>query len=310
MPRRPRWIKANSAYCGAQRTVDRQFLFKPDASLRNLVGACAARAQRRFPVTIYWLDCNINHKHSGLAPLSDSPEHLNNLVRFQQLFNSLLARELNARLDREGPVFASRDRSDEADDDASLEQQLLYSVTNVVKDGLVERVAHWPGFSSYKQLATGEVERFTYVDRTAWHRAGGAAGQRPLSAFVRTVELRLSPIPSWSHLRPEQRQTLFRRRVRHLEQAFREERQRESRPVMSPARLAKIDPRDRPKSPPKRSRMPLCHSSSPEGARSYRDRLRAFLDAFYSASGRWLAGIRDVEFPLGSFRPPLIQVAT
>ncbi len=306
---RPRWIKANSVYCETQRTVDRQFFFKPDETTRILIGAAAGRALKKYPVKIYWLDFNINHKQAGIEPLSDSPEHLENYVKFNQLFNSLVARGINKNIDREGPLYSGRDRTDEAIDDSSLEQQLLYAVTNPAKDGLVDRVAHWKGFSSYKQLATGEVERYSYVNWTAWHRAGGKRSRKSPEAFIKWVEVKLSPIPSWEHLPEHKRQALFRRRVRELEQDYREERERERRSVMGPRKLAKVDPRDRPKNPPKDSgRQPLCHSSTVEGAKEYEKKWREFLDQYYYASGLWMKGVEDVEFPSGSFRPPLIRL--
>ena len=125
MARRPRWFKGDSAYCEVQRTVDRQFFFKPDETIRQIIGSAAARAQKRYPVKLYWVDCNINHKQTGKAPLSDSPEHLENMVRFDQMFNSLAARGINKYLGREGALFSTRNRSQEAIDDLSLEQEVL-----------------------------------------------------------------------------------------------------------------------------------------------------------------------------------------
>jgi len=308
MARRLRWLKGDSAYCEVQRTVDRQFLFKPDPAVRNIIGACAGRALKRFPVKLYWLDFNINHKETGRAALSDAPEHLGNLVRFDQLFNSLLTREINRLYDREGPLFSSRNRIDEATDDASLEQQLFYAVTNVVKDGLVDRVAHWDGVSSYNQLATGEMDTYTYVDRTAWHRAGGPRSRKPPEAFTKTVTVELSPIPAWEHMSPAKRQAHFRREVRQEEQAFREMREREGRTAMGRAKLSKVDPRDRPKAQKARTPQPICHSSTWEGAQEYRARLRDFKDRYYHASDLWMRGFWDVEFPYGSIRPPPLRV--
>jgi hypothetical protein len=309
MANRPRWIKKDSAYCEVQRTADRQFFFKPDETTRNIIGAAAGRALKKYPVKIYWLDFNVNHKQSGREPLSDRPEDLENYVKFDQLFNSLVARNINKYLGREGPLYSTKNRIDEAVDDASLEQQLLYAVTNPVKDGLVDRVAHWKGFSSYKQLATGEVERYSYIDWTAWHRAGGNRSKKAPEAFVKWVEVKLSPIPSWEGMPDHKRQALFRGRVRELEQDYRVERGREGRSVMGTTKLAKLDPRDRPKNPPKRNgRQPLCHSSTIEGAKEYKKQWRKFLDQYYYASGMWMKGVFDVEFPSGSFRPPLIRI--
>ena len=156
----PRWIKADSAYCEVQRTVDRSFFFKPDEAVRQIIGSAAGRALEKHPVKLFWLDFNINHKQNGLAPLSDEPEHIENVAKFHQMFNSLTAKGINKHLGREGALYSGRNRSKEAVDDQSLEQQLFYAVTNVAKDGLVDKVSHWQGFSSYKQLATGEVEQF------------------------------------------------------------------------------------------------------------------------------------------------------
>ncbi len=309
MARRPRWIRADAAYCEVQRTVDRQFFFKPDETIRNIIGSAVGRAQKKYPVKLYWIDFNINHKHTGRAPLSDKPEHLDNLVRFDRLCNSLIARGINSLIGREGPLFSTRNRSEEAIDDMSLEQQLLYAVTNPVKDGLVDRVAHWNGFSSYQQLATGQVDRYHYIDWTAWHRAGGRRSKKSPAAFTKWAEVKLTPIPAWERLPEHKRQALFRRRVRQLEQEYRAERELECRTVMGPRKLAKVDPRDRPKNQPKSNgRQPLCHSSTIDGAKEYKERLRAFLDQFYYASGMWLKGATDVEFPAGSYKPPLIQV--
>ncbi|MCP4601922.1 MAG: hypothetical protein GY847_15645 [Proteobacteria bacterium] len=304
---RPRWIKADTVYSEVQRTVDRQFLFKPDEPIRQIIGAAAGRALKKNPVLIYWLDFNINHKQNGIAPVSDDPKHIKAYAKFHQMFNSLLARMINKFLGREGALFSTRNRSTEVLDDMSLEQQLFYAVTNPVKDGLVERVAHWKGFSSYKQLATGEIETFHYIDWTAWHKAGGKKGKKKPEQFMRTVTVELTPLPAWQHMPAHKRQAYFRREVRKLEQHFREQREREGRSVIGKRKLEKIDPRERPKNPPVRTRKPICHASNKAAADEYKESLRAFLDQYLYASEMWQRGALEVEFPSGSFRPPDIR---
>ncbi len=306
---RPRWIKADAVYSEVQRTVDRQFLFKPDEQIRQIIGAAAGRALKKHPVSIYWLDFNINHKQNGITPLSEDRNHIQAYARFHQMFNSLLARGINKCLGREGAVFSTRNRSTEVLDNQSLEQQLFYAVTNPVKDGLVDRVAHWKGFSSYKQLATGEVETFHYIDWTAWHKAGGKNAKKRPEQFMKSVTVKLTPLPAWQHMPAHKRQAYFRREVRRLEQHFREQREREGRSVMGKRRLEKVDPRDKPKKLFARTRKPICHASSKAAADEYKDSLRAFLDQYWYASGMWQRGAHNVEFPTGSFRPPDIRAA-
>jgi hypothetical protein len=255
-----------------------------------------------------WLDCNINHKQAGLAPLSDNPKDLQNFVSFEKLFNSLTAVGINRYLGREGALYSSRDRIDEAIDDDAVLQQLLYAVTNPAKDGLTDRIKHWEGISSYYQLATGRVDKYSYINRTAWHRAGGKRCKKPMSAFTEWVELKLSPIPSWEALPQKARRELFRREVRALERRFREQREQEGRRAMTQRAMEKVRHRDRPKTIAIRTPQPLCHSSTIEGAQEYKNEWRYYLDEFYKASGMFLEGHRNVEFPTGSIRPPAVQV--
>jgi len=282
-------------------------LFKPNEDVRQLIGAAAGRALKRYPVKLFWLDFNINHKQDGIAPLSDEPEHIENVARFHQMFNSLTAIGINKHYERDGALYSGRNRSKEAVDDQSLEQQLFYAVTNPVKDGLVDRIAHWKGFSSYKQLATGEVEKFHYIDWTAWHRAGGLNSKKKPEAFTKTVTVELSPLPAWERMPPHKRQAYFRREVRKLEQKFREERAMEGHSAMGKRKIEKLDPRDRPKNPAVHTPAPLCHASTKEARDEYLESYRAFLEQYWYASGLYLRGARDVEFPRGAYKPPDIR---
>ena len=304
----PRWLKADTAYAQTQRTVDRQFLFAPSPAMRNIIGASAARAQMTHPVLIYWAEFNTNHEHSGIAAISDAPEHLENLVLFKKTFHRILAEELNRHLGREGAVFSSPPRSAECLDDASLEQQFFYALTNPAKDGLVDTMAEWDGFSSFKVLAHGQEESFTYIDRTAWHRKGGKRKNLPLQQFSKTARIVYTPLPAHAEMKPHARQAHIRREVKKLEAKFRKEREAEGRKVMGPKRLARLDPRSRPQTQRSRTRMPLCHASTPEKAAEYKEALKEYLNAYRIASVAYRAGAFDTEFPPGAMRPPLIAV--
>ena len=309
MGMRPRWIRGDHVISTTQRTVDRQFLFKPDPVVRNIIGASAARALERFPVRVHWLDFNINHEQSGLSPANDSIEAASDLVRFRQMFHSILAVELNNHLDREGAVFSSRSRDIPCVDDESVENRFFYALTNPVKDGLCDKVKHWGGFSSYGALGEGKVETFTYIDRTAWNRAGGERSKKPLTDFVKTITLEFSPLPGWEALTRSQRETRVRRRVRELEQKYREEREKKRRFAMTAERMAKVDHRDRPKQAAEKTKMPLCHAASAAAAEQYQKEYLEFRMAHRAASIRYLSGHFKVKFPKGSFRPPLIVCA-
>ena len=305
----PRLIQEGYIIATTQRTVDRQFLTKPTPAIRNLVGACAARAMHKYPVKLYWLDMNINHEHMGLAPVDGSPEAASAVVEFKRLYHRLLACELNRMLGREGALFSSASRDVICLDNKAAEEALGYAITNPVKDGLVDRAAHWKGFSSYPSLAQGERPAYTYIDWKAWREAGGKRSGKDPAAFTKSIHLSFTPLPDTEHLTADQRRARIRRQCRELEQKFREARAREGRRVMSPARLEKLDHRDRPSKPAEKRRKPLCRASDRALVSAYIDSFNAFLKAYRSASIAYRSGHLDVEFPRGSFKPPLLEAA-
>jgi hypothetical protein len=305
----PRWVRCDLVTSTTQRTIDRQFFFKPDPYTRNLIGASAGRALRKFPVRIFWLEYNINHEQSGIAPIDDSPEAAAAIVGFRRLFHRLLAEGINKHLGREGGVFSSKSRDVHCVDNESVEDRFFYALMNPVKDGLCDKIKHWGGFSTYAILGEGQTETYTYIDRTAWNRAGKERSGKPIEAFEKTINLEFTPLPGWENLAASQRQTRIRRRVRELEKHFREEREKESRFAITKERMAKVDHRDRPKTPAVKTRKPLCHAASHEARKLYEAEHREFRKAHRQASISFLSGHFDVEFPKGSFRPPLLLPA-
>ncbi len=304
----PRRLRAGTAFAQTQRTVDRQFLFKPDPFVRNIIGAAAARAQYKHRVIIYWLEFNINHEQAGVAAVSSSQEHLTNLIRWKQTFHRILAEELNRYLEREGAVFSSPPRMVECADNESLEQQFFYALTNPVKDGLVETVAEWKGFSSYQVLAHGKTETFAYIDRTAWHRSGGKKKNLPFEKFVKQISIEYTPLPQHSAMKPDARKSYIRREVRALEKRFQKEREALGRTAMGAKALSRLDHRSRPKNAAVQTKKPLCHASAHERARQYKEEFTVFLNTYRAASAMYRSGVHDTQFPDGSIRPPLIVV--
>lgn len=307
MANHPRWWRSDAIYSTVKRTVDRQFLLKPTPELRNLIGACLGRAQRRYPVKLYWAEANINHMQTGKSAGEDK---LENLSRFDQLFYSLLTREINREMERDGTIWSTRNRSTICLDDGAVEQQLIYAMTNPVKDGLCQKVKHWSriSFSAYNQLAEGTRERFSYINWTKYHQSGGAGGKRKPEEFTEYVEVEFSPLPNHERLPAPKREAHIRREVRAFEQSERERRIVAKQPAMSRARLDKIDPRDRPKTQPKRTPKPLCHASPGGRRKEYEQEWNGFLNAYRSASGKYRTGDTGAKFPDGSFKPPLLGV--
>ena len=331
---RIRRFEAGVLYSAAIRCNDRQFLFRPNhnpenplldascpanaldpsnditpvPSVINIIGASIGRALARHPVDLNWFEANVHHEHDGVTPGDDAQRA--DIPCFFRDVHSLIARETNRLLDRENHVYGERYRAEPCLDDASAEQQLVYAMVNAVKDGQVERVSKSPFFSTYRHLAYGELLEFWYIDRTAWWRKGGPIRGNREKDHMKWIRFELKPLPGWEKLSARQRQTRFRHLVREAEEIAAREREVEGRSVVGVPALRRLDPRDRPRDPKKSGRQPLCHSSDP-ALRSLYERLwRDFLRAYRAASIAYRAGDFSVEFPDGSFRPPLVTMYT
>jgi hypothetical protein len=320
----------HSAVC---RCNDRQFLFRPNhnphnplldascpanaldpsndnvpiPSVINVIGASVGRALERHPVSLNWFEANLHHEHDGFTPSDDTRESVPHFFRDT---HSLVAREINRLLGRENHVYGERYRAEPCLDGESAEQQLVYAMTNAVKDGQVERVSQSPFFSTFRHLAYGEPLRFWYVDRTAWWRKGGPRPGNREKDHLKWVEFALAPLPGWEGMTVHQRRTRFRRLVKEAEETAAREREVEGRKVAGVSSLRRLDARARPVDPKKSGRQPLCHASEPAVRRAYKREWREFLRAYRAASIAYRSGDFEIEFPDGSFRPPLVTMYT
>ena len=305
MGQRPRWFKPDTVYEQTQRTVDRQFLFAPIPGVRNAICASAARALQKHPVKLYWLEVNSNHEHLGIGAISDSKEHLENLVHFKRTYHRLLAEEINRLHDRSGAIFSSPARTTECLDDESSEARMFYALLNPVKDNLVERVENWQGFSSYTQCVRGVDEVYTYYDRTAYHKQKHRPDAKPIQAFLVNIRLEFSRLPHLEQLSEGAYQTYLRREVKLQEQSFEAERNTTGCRVLGREKLAKTDPRQRPVNPKQSGAKPICHCMSDTRREKYKEAMKMFCSQYIEASAAYRGGAYKTEFPYGSVRPSM-----
>ncbi len=331
MGRRIRFWEPNVVYSSTIRCNDRQFLLKPDHSSRNLliagacppnsldvrnhfipepsviniVGAAVARAQRLYPLNVHWVEANINHLTIGF---SAGPDQLGNISDFFRTVNGVIACKLNKKWGREGHAWSSPFRPTICTDDHAAEQQLLYCVTNPVKDGLVATVRESPFFTGFRAMANGKPLNFWRIDWDAFHLAGGFRNKsHHPKDYLQWLELELTPLPHQADWPVHKRRAWFRRAVRDAERETSEAFRSTGRRPMGVAALHRVDPRDRPANPKKSGRQPYCHASSHEARRKHSRKWREVFRDHRAASIEYRLGFWEREFPEGTFRPPLTR---
>jgi putative transposase len=145
---RARPIYPGRSYKVTRRCVGRMLLLSPgdDAKadeLTNFIGYCLGRAAERYGIEVHASVWMSNHHYTDIT----DPE--GNLVPFKQMLHSMIARGRNARIGRQDTFWSGDDACDtrRPTDDESL-RDLVYTVTNPVKAGLVKWGRLWTGFTT------------------------------------------------------------------------------------------------------------------------------------------------------------------
>ena len=308
MGRRIRIWKPGASYHVTLQCIDRMFLLKPSDEVNQIIGASLGRAVSRHPVRLHSAATNINHME---LVFSLNGDQLNNASSFLQLFECLVAKALNRHYGREGHFWSSRARVEEIISDRKAEALLGYGACNVVKDGLVEKAAHWTGFSTTEALSWGKALEFAYIDKTLWWKLGADHREVDPSKYTKHVRIELEPLPGWEKLSESERQKRFRQIVRDHEVEAETERRAEGiAKVKGMSKIKQESPFSKPRHLRNRTPEPLCHAETDEEREIYEVEYREIVTAHRVASAAYRSGHYDVEFPVGTFRPPLVTVFT
>ena len=304
MARRIRVWKENGMYHATLNCVDRMFLLKPSKKVNNIIGSSLGRALKLHPILLHSATTNVNHLE---LIFSIGEGQADNVSPFLREFAGRAAREFNRLYGREGHFWAGRARVEEITSDNKAEKLLGYGACNVVKDGLVEKANQWRGFSTTEMLSRGGRLAFEYVDRTLWWKSGADHRDVDPSKYTRSTEVVLHPLPSWTDISPDERQARFRHIVRDREELARKERAAEGKTnVKGMARIERENPFSKPSRPRERTPQPLCHADTVEEYKAYELEYKEIVKAHRIASAAFRSGCFDVEFPPGTFRPPLV----
>lgn len=120
---------------------------RPDEETNNAFLYCLIVAAIRFGIEILMTVAESDHHHTGLF------DRFGNVSQFMEYFHKLFARSQNALRGRSENFWSSVEPSlVRLLDSQTVINKLVYIAANPVKDGLVERVHHWPGVNSYRNF--------------------------------------------------------------------------------------------------------------------------------------------------------------
>jgi len=278
-----------NAYLVTRNTSERRYFLRPSQELCEAILYCIADAQTQHPVAIHAFCTMSNHLHivftdlDGTAPL------------FVQAMNQNIARFVNCTLRRYGAMWEGGARPNYCvlPQGGDVMDKVVYTITNPVKAGLVDRHQNWPGAVS----CTGQISK------------GRILTKRPKKFFAKTEdpkllnrELILSPVPGAGILSQEDYGKLVSERVAAEEARITEEREANGLRWFGRKNCLSLDPYDAPVKPWKPfSLRPTVSSKSGEAKRYRIQREKRFGDLYITAKKEFREGNRDVAFPEGTF---------
>ncbi len=267
-----------------RRCAQRQFLLRPDEETNNVFLYCLIEAALRFKIVLLLPQMMSNHHHLVFF----DPD--GNAIAFYQHFHTQLAKCQNALRGRWENLWAAEEVClVELMTPDDVMDKLVYVAMNPVKDGLVERVHHWPGPPTVSAL----LNRRTLRARRPCHY------YRENGVMPAEVEIDLE-IPAALGERSAVLDAL-RSRIALAEASFAEDRQREQRYVLGRRRVLRQSWRDKPKSVAlRRNLRPRVAAKDPEIRVAALERNRQFARDYRESRSLWLRGLHSL-FPPGTY---------
>lgn len=282
----PRRIVPGRVYMVTRRCTQRQFLLRPDAETNNAFVYCLALAARRANMRVVAFLAHSNHHHTIVVDADGR------MPEFLEGFHKLLAKHQNALRGRWENFWASEATSVvELPDAEAVLAKMTYTLTNPVKDHLVERADQWPGATSLRANLQGKTVH-AYRPRR-FFRKDGELPEKVSLACVRP--------PGFDELTDGEWRARLADRVRAVERDSMKARETEGRRIFGRGQVIRQRPTDRPSShEPRRQLSPRVASPNKWARIEAIQRNKAFIAAYRAARLLWKSGFEAI-FPLGTY---------
>ncbi len=165
----------------------------------ELVGGILGRALEVSPLDLCSAIFSSNHYHL-LAVVDDQQT----LSRFMAHFACNLSKEIGRLRGWRGTLWERRyDAIVVSDEPAAQWASLRYSLSHGVKEGLVERVADWPGIHAARQLVAGAPLDGYWFNRSKEWAARNRRQEYGTYDFATRYAIQFAQLPAFRHLAPE-----------------------------------------------------------------------------------------------------------
>ena len=280
----PRMFIEGQVFHVTRRTREGRFLLRPSDYINHVMAYELARSVNKYGVELSGVTVMSNHLHiQGVDRKARRSD-------FMQRTNCSVSLRVRKTYGITGGIWEDGSFTDVviADEQQEL-NTLLYVWLNPVKDGLVKKVRHWPGFQILPEHWGKEIT----VKKPKAHY--GRTGAEEVT-FTPQPPAGLRDVPL------KEAVALANGMIIKAEKAHAKKRKKKKKGVLGVHKIRTVDPMAKPrKGLPSRGSLTRFSASTAEGERQARERYRIFLDRYQTQRQRWQAGQKAV-FPCGTVK--------
>ena len=282
----PRQVVPGRVYLVTRRCTQRQFLLRPDADTTNAFIYCLGHSAQQTGVDVVAFIANSNHYHAVVVDTEGQ------IPRFLEEFHRLFAKHQNVLRKRRENFWATEQTSlvqlVGADD---VLAKIVYTITNPVKDHLIEKANEWPGATSLHASTTG-------AKVSAWRPARFF---RPDGGMPEHVEFHCVLPPSHAAQTRREFGRDLEEQIARVEADAAAERARTGRRVLGRRAILAQRPTDSPRSSePRRTLDPRVAARDKLPRMEALQNLKTFWADYAAQRNAWIKD-KDVVFPLGTW---------
>jgi len=285
----PRRVIPGTTHMLTRRCSRREYRLLQTKKMRQFLAYALTVVSARHGVEVHAAVAMTNHYHMVATDVRGV------MPAFNQDFNSLVARAVNAEQGRHEAMWSSQRMSQvELVDAEDIWRKLVYTLGNPAAADLVDRLSHWPGFAV--RLVDHERPPQVILRPTMVLFSGK-------TTMPETATLQLSVPRAFGDMTGKEFSCEARERLAVYEAELRAARKADGRHVLGVRELKRRHHTHRPASPDVRSgRDPAIASKNTPRRIAALHALRAFRDAYRAAFAKWRQHLAPVSFPYGTYK--------
>jgi len=292
---------------GTSRTVKSRLWFINNIRLEQRVLGFLAKYREKYNVRLYGMVFSGSHYHL-LTHFTDC-----NRAIFYRDFNARAAEAVRSLILKfpGGRVFARRYAEQAVPTNEDIFERFFYCALQPVLAGLCRRISDYPGYNSFYDAIQGKVRKIELINWAKYRQVKRYNVKVHPTDFITQYQLFYERLPGFEDLSQAEYAKMMLAELRKRTAKIVTELERKGHKFATKAQLRKVSAGKAAKNPKvsqRHSKRPLVLTACRKAKQNFLNWYFSIYYRYKSAVEKYVAGDVSVEFPPGTYRPPLCMV--